>query len=101
MTSTDNHYRGELADCPFWHDEGGNYVRVAPSSDGGVYVWATDYGNEAGPRLGTDEVRDMAAHLIALCDEIDRAKAGKHGLYPQEYHQVRDWNATEAAKRAH
>lgn len=94
------HYRGTLNDTPFWHDEGGNYVRVAPSSDGGVYLWATDYGHESGPRLGVSEVRSMCAHLLALCDEIDRVKDGKTGLYPEEFEQVRKWHAEQAAKIA-
>ena len=95
-----DNYRGELDGHPFWHDEGGNSVRVAPSDDGGVYVWATDYGHESGPRLGTTEVRDMAAHLIALCDEIDRVKAGRRGLIPGDYEQLTAWNAKQAKEGA-
>jgi hypothetical protein len=99
MTSTNNLCRGEYDGDPFWHDEGGNTVRVAPSDDGGVHVWATDWGNEYGPRLGTDEIRDLASHLLALCDEIDRVKDGRIGLIPGDYEQLAAWNAARAARR--
>lgn len=68
-------WRGEFDGHPFWHDEGGNTVRIAPSDDGGVWFWVTEWGNESGPRLGTRDVRDLAAHLVQLCDQIDAGGA--------------------------
>ncbi|MGW1679365.1 hypothetical protein [Saccharopolyspora sp. NPDC002376] len=59
--------KAELNGYPFWHDEGGNTVRIAPEPDGlGVNFWVTECGNEDGPRLDWDEVRDIARYLLFL-----------------------------------
>ncbi|HKS43656.1 MAG TPA: hypothetical protein VJT49_00810 [Amycolatopsis sp.] len=90
--------RGALHDAIFWHDEGGNTVRVAPSDDGGIWVWVSDYGHESGPRLCPEEIRDMCAHLLALCDEIDRVAGPRGGLTPEAYEQVCEWAARRAGE---
>ncbi|GAA2772984.1 hypothetical protein [Saccharopolyspora taberi] len=59
--------KGTLGGYPFWHDEGGNTVRIAPEPDGlGVNFWVTECGNEDGPRLGWEEIRDIGRHLAEL-----------------------------------
>ena len=69
--------KGTFDGNPFWHDEGGNTVRIAPEPNGlGVNFWVTEFGNEDGPRLGWEEVRDIGRHLAEL--DAQRATAERN-----------------------
>lgn len=77
-------WRGELNGDPYWHDEGANTVRIRPSEDGGVHFWVTEWGCEAGPRLGREEARDIAAHLLRLCDQIDEQRGERSDVRTEQ-----------------
>lgn len=100
MTTARKIMRSTTHDDPYWYDEGGNYVAVQPSSDGGVHFIVTDYGNEYAPRLGVEEVEDLAAYLAELCQTIRRERGDKSGLYPQDFARIKAWHRQRAGGAA-
>jgi hypothetical protein len=91
--------RDELDGAPYWYDEGGNYIRVKPSSDGGIKFWCTEDGFEHGARLRHEEALDIAAHLVKLAGvPLDVAELFETYVQLGRTERERDEWRTEAAR---